>query len=173
MSIGRVRRLHAGYSIDAARSGILIRMPTRKHEHEEVFSVSPERLFALLHTPSAIRGWWGAARAIVLAETGGVWAAAWGADEDDPDYITTATIREFDPPRKMVLADYRYKARTGPLPFEADFVTEFLVLPHEQGAILRVTQDGFPSGCKADAFYAACEQGWRDTLAGIRRYLGC
>lgn len=146
-------------------------MSTRKHEHEAVFPVSPERLFALLHATSAIRAWWGAARAVVLAQPGGVWAAAWGAGEDDPEYVTAATIREFDPPRRMVLCDYRYRARTGPLPFAADFVTEFLVLPHPEGAILCVTQDGFPIGCEADAFYAACEQGWRDTFAGIRRYL--
>ena len=77
-------------------------MSTRRHVHEETFPVAPDRLFALLYTPSAIRGWWGAARAVVLAEPGGVWAATWGADEDDPDYITAATIREFDPPRRMV-----------------------------------------------------------------------
>jgi hypothetical protein len=40
----------------------------------------------LLVTPSAIRAWWGAARAIVLAQENGAWAAAWGADEDRPDY---------------------------------------------------------------------------------------
>jgi uncharacterized protein YndB with AHSA1/START domain len=32
-------------------------MTTRKHIHEEVFDVDPETLFALLHTPSAIRQW--------------------------------------------------------------------------------------------------------------------
>ena len=146
-------------------------MKTRKHVHEEVFSVSPERLFELLHTPSAIRHWWGVARAVVLAEPGGVWAAVWGEAEDDPDYITVATIREFEPPRRMVLGDYRYRAKSGPLPFEAEFVTEFEVLPHPTGAVLRVTQAGFPVGPEADGFYAACEKGWRDTFTGVRRYL--
>ncbi len=79
-------------------------MATRRHIHEEVFPASPERVFALLHTPSAIRGWWGVARAIVVAEEGGVWAAAWGEAEGDPDYNSAATIRVFDPPRRMVLA---------------------------------------------------------------------
>ncbi len=43
-------------------------MTTRKHVHEGVFPAAPDRLFALLHTPNAIRAWWGAARANVLAE---------------------------------------------------------------------------------------------------------
>lgn len=146
-------------------------MKTREHVHEETFAVPPERLFALLHTPSAIRQWWGVARAVVMPEPGGIWAAAWGDAEDDPDYVTVATIREFDPPRRMVLTNYRYRARTGQLPFEADFVTEFRVVPHPRGSALRVSQAGFPVGPEADEFYAGCEKGWRDTFAGIRKYL--
>ena len=146
-------------------------MSIRRHVHEELLPAAPERLFALLHTPSAIRAWWGAAQVIVLPERGGIWAATWGGSEDDPDYVTAATIGAFEPPRRLVLTDYRYRARSGPLPFEAAFVTEFLVTPHAEGAVLRVTQDGFPAGPEADAFYAACGTGWRDTFSGIRRYL--
>ena len=140
----------------------------RRHVHEEVFPVPPEKLFPLLHTPSAIRQWWGAARAIVLPERGGVWTATWGGSEDDPDYVTMATIREFEPPSRLVLSDYRYRARSGPLPFRADFVTEFLVAPHPEGSTLRVCQDGFPAGPEADEFYSACGDGWRNTFTGIR-----
>lgn len=145
-------------------------MTMRQHVHEETFPVSPGGLFAILHTPSAIRQWWGASQAVVLAENGGTWAAIWG-DEDDPDYVTVATIREFDPPQRMVLSDYRYYAKDGPLPFEARFVTEFAVSEHAAGATLRVTQDGFPAGSEADEYFAACKNGWRETFEGIRRYL--
>lgn len=146
-------------------------MSTRTHVHQETFAAAPEELFALLVTPSAIRGWWGAARVIVMPEPDGIWAGAWGDDEDDPAYLTVATIREFDPPRRMVLADYRYRAADGPLPFEADFTTEFTVTAHPDGAVLRVAQAGFPMGPEGDAFYAACDRGWRESFAGIRRYL--
>lgn len=128
-------------------------------------------MFALLHTPSAIRGWWSAARAVVMAKEGGIWAAAWGEREDEPDYVTAATIQVFDPPRRLVMGDYRYNAKSGPLPFEADFRTEFIVSAHPQGSVLRVVQDGFPVDAVADEFYAGCEKGWRATFAGIRRYL--
>lgn len=144
---------------------------TREHVHEESFAVPSERLFALLHTPAAIRAWWGVARAIVSPEVGGTFAAAWGADEDDPDFVTVGTITRFEPPRRLVLADYRYRAKTGPLPFEAEFETEFLVTPAGAGATLRVTQSGFPADSAADEFLDGCRQGWRDTFARIRRYL--
>jgi uncharacterized protein YndB with AHSA1/START domain len=146
-------------------------MQTRRHVHEEHFSTTPEAMFALLHTPSAIREWWGAARAVTIPREGGWWVAAWGAREDDPDYIGAAKIRVFDPPRRLVLADYEYYAKTDPLPFQAEMTTEFRVIPSPPGAVLRVVQDGFPTAKEADEFYEACEVGWRATFAGIRRFL--
>lgn len=146
-------------------------MTTREHTAEIDLAAAPERVFAALVTPSAIRDWWSAARAIVVPREGGVWAAAWGADEDAPDYLTTARIRHWEPPRRLTLGDYDYVAASGPLPFTAELTTTFEVLPAEHGSRLRVTQSGFPAVVVADDFYAACERGWRDTLEGLRRFL--
>ena len=146
-------------------------MSVRHHTAEIDLPAAPERVFSLLHTPSAIRGWWHASRAIVVPRTGGVWAAAWGDDEDAPDYLTSAIVEVFEPPRRLRLTDYRYVAQSGELPFEADFSVEFEVVPHISGSRLRVTQSGFPAAPVADEFLADCETGWHDTLASIRRFL--
>lgn len=146
-------------------------METRSHIHEEILPASPERVFTLLHTPSAIRQWWGAARAIVLPEPGGFWCAAWGESEDEPDYISAATLRVFDPPRRILMVDNTYFARSGPLPFEFNPSIEFLVSPHPEGAVLRVTQTGFPAGAEGDSFLESCVVGWTNTFKGIRKYL--
>jgi uncharacterized protein YndB with AHSA1/START domain len=145
-------------------------MPTRLHTAEVALPLPPPAVFQLLITPSAIRQWWQAARAIVLPEKGGTWAATWGENEDDPNYITVAKISEFDPPRRLTLTDYSYRAKTGPLPFQADFTTTFTVEPHGRGSLLRVVQDGFPGDAFADDFYAGCERGWRQTLENITAY---
>ena len=129
-------------------------------------------MFDLLITPSAIRGWWGASRAIVMPNLGGTWMAAWG-DEDDPDYISTATLVEYDPPRRLAMKYGKYYAKTGSLPFKFadDAVTIFTIEPDGGGCILRVEQTGFPPDPIADEFYAACETGWKNTFGGIRRFL--
>lgn len=145
-------------------------MPTRSHTAEIVLPVSVEAAFRLLITPSAIREWWQASRAIVLPEAGGVWAATWGEQEDDPDYITVAKISVYDPPRRLTLTDYSYRSKTGPLPFQADFVTTFEVEQRPEGSRLRVTQAGFPADARADEFYASCERGWQQTLRNICNY---
>jgi|GEM_PF-856610 len=137
--------------------------------HEEHFETTPETVFDLLIRPSAIRGWWGASQAIVLAESGGTWAATWGDDEDNPDYLTIARISTYDPPALLELSDYRYASKEGDLPFEAVFTTRFLCRAHGNGTVLRVEQTGFPMD--QEAFYQACVQGWADTFVGIRRFL--
>lgn len=146
-------------------------MNTRRHIHEEDFPVPAADLFALLHTPTAICGWWSASTAIVIPEKGGIWAAAWGDDPDAPDYISTFTIAEFDPPKRMLLTDARYLAKAGQPPFEAKITAEFTVTPSPGGSLLKVVQDGFPAHPAADDFYLACETGWKNTFAGIRKYL--
>lgn len=147
-------------------------METRSHIHQQSFEISPDAIFASLITPSAIREWWGASRAIVMPKEGGVWTAAWG-DEDDPDYVSTATLVEFEPPRRLAMKYGKYYAKSGPLPFEfaEDALTTFTIEQVEGGSILRVEQTGFPVDHIADDFYAACDTGWKNTFEGIRKYV--
>lgn len=147
------------------------RIPTRDHVAAVELAASPERVFAALTTPSAIRAWWGAARAIVLPEAGGLWAAVWGASEDDPDYVTVARVAVSEPPRRLVLDDYRYRAKSGPMPFKADFRTSFEIARTTTGARLTVTQSGFPCDPVADDFYRGCETGWATTLRQLAAFL--
>jgi uncharacterized protein YndB with AHSA1/START domain len=144
-------------------------MKTRTVIHQEVFNASQEAVFDLLITPSAIRQWWNVSRAVVLAEEGGTWAAAWGDNEDEPDYMTVSRIENYDPPSRLDQTDYRYYSKDGPLPFEASFTTSFTCTPVDGGTLLRVEQQGFP--LDHDEFYQGCVKGWKDTFDGIRRYL--
>lgn len=146
-------------------------MVTRFQEHEIELFASPDEVFRLLVSPSAIRTWWSASRAIVIARANGVWCAAWGEREDDPDYVTAAVIRAYEPPRRLVLSDFDYYARTGPPPFDATLTTEFTISAEGAQSILRVRQSGFPADPVADEFFAGCEAGWRQTFDAIRAYV--
>ncbi len=145
-------------------------METRRHIHEEPFGIRSERMFEALITPSAIRGWWGASKAIVVPEKDGVWIAAWGEDENAADYISSFKILEFEPPQRMLLGDGKYFSRDGQPPFEMNMTTEFIVEPQSGGCTLRIIQDGFPSDPVADEFFDACSVGWKNTFEGLRKY---
>ncbi|HNP36044.1 MAG TPA: SRPBCC domain-containing protein [Woeseiaceae bacterium] len=146
-------------------------MNIRAHVYEENFPTTAERLFTLLYTPSSICQWWGASRAIVVPRADGIWVAAWGEHEDDPDYTTIADISVFQPPHRMLLQNYRVVSKAEPLAPQPAFVLEFLISQRADGASLRIRQDGFPAGSEADRLLAGCVTGWRDTFAGIRQFI--
>lgn len=145
-------------------------METRSIDDEIVVAAGPNQVFDLLITPSRIREWWGAASAIVVPTTDGLWVASWGR-EDHPDYVSAHRITQFDPPKLLELTELVYYARSRTLPFEAHFVVTFAVEPVEEGSRLRVTQEGFPTDSRADEFYQSCVKGWEQTLAQIRKHV--
>jgi ribosomal-protein-alanine N-acetyltransferase len=144
---------------------------TRSIEREIRLPCSADEAFDLLIRPSRIRAWWQADRVLVLPGEGGLWCAAWGDDEDAPDYTTAARLRVFEPPTRLVLDRYLYRSRFGPMPFEAEFEVEFRVRGDGAGCVLAVAQRGFPDDPIADAYFTGCVQGWQDTLLGILRHV--
>lgn len=129
-------------------------------------------VFNSLITPSRINEWWKSSTAIVNPKKGGIWMASWGEDIDAPDYVTSAVLSEFDPGQRLVMSDYDYLSKSGPLPFEAEFETSFLISElSESETELKVIQTGFPDEKTADGFYAGCLQGWEDTLANLKIHL--
>jgi hypothetical protein len=132
----------------------------------------PQRLFEALVSPTDICMWWSARSAIVLPRRNGFWAATWGKDENDPDYITFARLSTFDPPRTLVMSQFEYLAKgLAPLPFAGSLSTKFEIQDSgDSASLLSVTQSGFPDGPEADEFYRGCCQGWSTTLQSIRDY---
>ena len=130
----------------------------------------PDRMFSILITPAAIRSWWGASRAIVVPQEGGTWMAAWGEDEENPEYVSTFTIKAIEAPTRLLLGDGKCLVQAGQAPFEMNMTAEFIVEPREEGCTLKVVNDGFPTDESADEFYEACIAGWKNTFDGIRKY---
>ena len=143
----------------------------RTLEYDQLFSCTPLELFRALHTPSAIRVWWEASAVIVIPEPNGAFAAVWGDNEDDPDYVVTAVLSVYDPPHRSVFTDYRYYAKLKPLEFKANFVIQYRIYPHKNGARLFLTHSGIPSSSEADEYYRGCDTGWQHCLSNLHTLL--
>ena len=130
-----------------------------------------DEVFDALISPSMIKKWWFVNSAIVLPQVGGFYAATWGEDEDHPDYINFALIREFERPFKLTLVYEKYFSKDGPLPFEINFDTAFTLEDLGEKTILRIVQNGFPISMAADEFYQGCVKGWDDTFASLKNVL--
>lgn len=141
----------------------------RKIEQEYIIGRRPEVVFDALVRPGLIRKWWSAHTAIVLPETGGIYAVTWGDDADYPDYISVADIAVFERPARLLLTGFRYKSKEGGLPFEARMDTEFRLEALGTETRFTVRQTGFPDDAIADDFYNGCVQGWTDTCTSFKK----
>lgn len=145
-------------------------MEVRRKELEEPFGVTPERLFEVLTTPRAIRSWWGVSRVFLEARKGGTLVTAWGAGEEDSDFVSSFKIVEFDPPKRLVLGGGKY-IEEHRWPLETDITTEFLIEAHPSGCNLRIVQELAPDEPLLHDYFDACILGWQNCFEGIRNYL--
>ena len=139
-------------------------MSTRSQWHEIELPVAPAALFNLLIAPKAIRGRWNNTAAVVT-EVDGAWVIAWGARENDPDYVSGARIKSFQAPQRVTLAFEYSRARAGMLPFANAMTAELTIQPKGTGSLLRITHAGLPQS--DDAYFNACADSWRAALQGL------
>lgn len=137
----------------------------------ENFACTPQELFDALHTPSALRSWWNADRVIIIPRKNGMYAAAWGEDEDDPEYVSSGIYGVYDPPYKSILVDFRYYAKSDPADFEDLMSVTYEITSRDSEAHLQLTHAGFPEGAEADAYFEACTQGWVTSLKSLKTYV--
>lgn len=137
----------------------------------ENFACTPQELFDALHTPSALRSWWNADRVIIIPRKNGMYAAAWGEDEDDPEYVSSGIYGVYDPPYKSILVDFRYYAKSDPADFEDLMSVTYEITSRNSEAHLQLTHAGFPEDAEADAYFEACTQGWVTSLKSLKTYV--
>lgn len=143
---------------------------TRRQILEEPFGVTPERMFKLLTTPSAIRSWWGASSVVIDARKGGTFVAATSDGEARSEYINSFEILEFEPPTRMLLGGGKYYAGAN-WPIRTNITTEFLIEEQPAGCILQIVVDLTPADPLLDDFFDACVAGWQNSFEGIRNYI--
>jgi uncharacterized protein YndB with AHSA1/START domain len=142
----------------------------RREELQEPFGISPERMFEVLTTPSAIRDWWGASTVVIDPRKGGSWVTAWGDGETDSEYVNSFEILEFDPPKRMLLGRGKYISGAN-WPIVTNMTTELVVERQPAGCSLRIVQELSPAEPLLDDFFDACVAGWQNSFEGIRNYL--
>jgi uncharacterized protein YndB with AHSA1/START domain len=145
-------------------------MEKRRQELEEPFGITPERMFEVLTTPSAIRSWWGASSVVIDPLKGGSWVTAAGDGDRNAEYINSFEILEFDPPTRMLLGSGKYFTGNN-WPIQTNITTELIVEPQPAGCILRIVQESSPADPLLNDYFDACVAGWQNSFQGIRNYL--
>ena len=142
----------------------------RRKELEEPFGITPERMFEVLTTPTAIRNWWGATSVVIDARKGGSLVVASGDGENNAEYVNSFEIQEFEPPTLMRLGSGKYYSGNN-WPIKTNITTEFVIESVPAGCILRIIQESAPADPLLDDYFDACVAGWHNSFEGIRNYL--
>jgi len=145
-------------------------MKARCEELAEPFGVSPERMFKILITPTAVRGWFGASTAIIDPREGGSWVAAFGAGARDTEFVSSFAILKFDPPKRMLLGSGKLFTENK-WPIVTNMTTDLIIEPHASGCTFRIIQELDPYDELLDDYFDACVAGWQNSFEGIRNYL--
>ncbi|PYS98418.1 MAG: hypothetical protein DMF63_16170 [Acidobacteria bacterium] len=143
---------------------------TRRQTLEEPFGVTPERMFEVLTTPSAVRSWWGATSVVIDARKGGSFVAATSDGESKAEFINSFEILEYEPPSRLILGGGKYYAGAN-WPIRTDITTEFLIEPQPSGCYLQIVIELAPADPLLDDFFDACVAGWQNSFQGIRNHI--
>lgn len=143
-------------------------MSTRSQSHEIDLQAAPEAVFKTIMTPKAIRGAWGSLRAVVM-DLDGRWVVAWGERENNPDYVSGATIKAFEAPRRLFLAFEYCRGKAGALTIGNAMTAEFTIQKMGGGCRLRVTHTGIPTDGIGNAYFESAKNGWMAALQGIKQ----
>ncbi len=138
--------------------------PTLSFSTSKVLAATPEQVFKAFTDPQWYGQWWGpeGTRAEVKQldlEVGG----AYRVDMNMPDGNSTVmfgTYQEIDPPRLLAYS----------LAWEGEGMETLVTLeiePHDDGAELTVTHEGFTDQVRADQH----EHGWTSSLARLEELL--
>lgn len=145
-------------------------MEKRKEVLEEPFGITPEQMFEVLTTPSAIRSWWGASTVVIDPRPGGTWVTAASDGDQTSEYVNSFEILEFDPPNRMLLGNGKYITGNN-WPIRTNMTTELIIESQPTGCVLRIVQELAPRDELLDDYFDACVAGWQNSFEGIRNYL--
>ena len=72
-------------------------MPNRKVEATVEIQSPPERAIRAFTEFSMLHDWWGVERCLIEKKIGGLYSLVWGISNSGMKYISTGTIKAFDP----------------------------------------------------------------------------
>lgn len=116
-----------------------------------------------------LQKWWGVERSLVHKRVGGVYTLAWQVTEKGFGYVTSGTIKHYDPYQLLVVENIVYlnpeHSILGPMKLS------IAAIQHETGCHVTIVQDGYQQGADWDWYYEAVKQAWPVVAQTLKDYL--
>ena len=141
----------------------------RKVEASIEINVPPRRVIQAFTDTELLRGWWSVERALVEPKVGGLYTLAWGVSEKGFGYVSSGSIKSYDPESTLVVDNLVYMNPERPL-----FGPMSLTVKATQNGIgteVYLCQDGYQQGADWDWYYEAVINAWPKVLKNLKSHL--
>ena len=141
----------------------------RKVEATVCIHTTPENIISAFTDPNMLQDWWGVERTLIETKPGGVYTLAWQISDKGFGYVSSGTIKAYQPDRLFAVENMVYmnpeKPFLGPMSFTVT------ANPIGETTEVYICQEGYQTGEVWDWYYEAVKSAWPAVLQTLKVYL--
>ncbi|MBC5773274.1 SRPBCC domain-containing protein [Pontibacter sp. KCTC 32443] len=142
----------------------------RKVEATISIKTSPASVIAAFIDEKLLCGWWGVERSLIERKVGGLYVLTWNITKEGFGYISSGTIRTYQPDALLIVENLVYlnpvKPILGPMVLTVSATQE-----NNSTTTLYLCQEGYQQSPGWDWYYEAVSQAWPVVLETLKKYL--
>lgn len=141
----------------------------RKVEVTTEIRTSPAMVISAFTEAKMLHDWWGVERTLIEKRMGGIYTLAWNISEKGLGFISTGTIKEYNPEGVLIIENFVYlnpeKPFLGPM--------RLTIKSKRKGDVteLFLCQDGYRNSPEWDWYYEAVKHAWPKVVQTLKEYL--
>jgi len=141
----------------------------KKVEAAIEIKTTPANVIRAFTDINMLRDWWSVERALIETRSGGVYTLAWNISDKGFGYISSGTIKRYQPENLLEIENFVYlnpeRSILGPMTLTVKTTEK------EGGTELYLCQDGYQEGTDWDWYYEAVKKAWPAVLLTLKGYL--
>lgn len=141
----------------------------KKVEANISIAVPPEKALGAFTEFDLLKGWWGVERCLVEKRPGGAYALSWGISDKGFQYVSCGVVKSYQAADHLEISDMCYF--NPELDILGGMSLLVKVVPHQDGTLLSVCQDGYQTGGDWDWYYDAVKTVWPQALEQMKSFL--
>lgn len=141
----------------------------RKVEVTIDIEVTPEKVIEAFTDSVMLRDWWGVERSFIEKRKGGLYTLAWNITDKGFGFVSTGTIKNYQPDRILEVDNFVYLNPNRPIlgPMRLTVRTT----EKDGKTQLYLCQDGYRDGTDWDWYYDAVKEAWPTVAKTLKDYL--
>ena len=141
----------------------------RKVEVVLTIQSSAEAVIEAFLDGEQLKKWWGVERALLERRNGGIYAVAWQISANGFGYVSTGTVKEYDPAGLLILDNFMY-LNPG-RPFLGPMRLTVRAEAGHSGTTCYLCQEGYGEGPDWDWYYDAVKEAWPVVMQALKKFL--